>query len=74
MRECAKKKKIDLSDPNNKYTLWAENGAQGYCSFANAADEGEVYRQMRSFLRPSVVILEANESGDHVTVWTCEVG
>jgi hypothetical protein len=64
---------VDLSDPKNKYTLWFENGAQGYGCCARAADEKTVYGDMRH-LRPAVVILEVNESGDRVTLWTCEVG
>jgi len=75
LRKRAEKAKpvINLSDPNNKYTLWAENGAQGYVCFSKAADEKTVYGDMRH-LRPAVVILEAGESGDRVTLWTCEVG
>jgi hypothetical protein len=75
LRKLAGKQKppVDLSDPKNKYTLWYDNGVQGYGCSIRAADEAEVYSNIR-YLHPGVVILEINESGDRVTLWTCEVG
>lgn len=74
LRGRAKEKNIDLSDPNNRYTLWAENGGQGYLCWGRAAYPYEVYRLMGHYMFAGAAILEINESGDRVTLFTCEVG
>lgn len=74
LRRRAKEKNIDLSSADNRYTLWAENGGQGYLCWARAADEYEVYPLMAHFTFQGAAILEINESGDRVTLFTCEVG
>ena len=74
LRETAQKDKIDLSKPDNKYTLWAENGGQGYLCWGRAPYPYEVYRLMGHMMLGGAAILEINESGDRVTLFTCEVG
>ncbi|MGO8814574.1 MAG: hypothetical protein ACLQVG_07880 [Terriglobia bacterium] len=66
---------IDLSDPKNKYTLWYYNGdQQGYGCSIRAADPARVYSNIRHLGSGVFAILEINESGDRVALFTCEVG
>jgi len=74
LRDRAEKASIDLHSPDNRYTLWAENGGQGYFCWGRAAYPYEVYRLMGHYMFSGAVILEINESGDRVTLFTCEVG
>jgi hypothetical protein len=72
--KCAADANIDLSNPSNRYTLWAENGGQGYLCWGQAAHPYEVYRLMGHYMFTGAAILEKNKSGDRVTLFTCEVG
>jgi hypothetical protein len=74
LRNRAMEARIDLSNPDNRYTLWAENGGQGYSCWGRAAYPYEVYRLMGHYMFTGAAILEINESGDRVTLFTCEVG
>jgi hypothetical protein len=74
LHERAKAKDVDLSSPNNRYTLWLENGGQGYLCFLAAPNAEPVYRQMERAMFWGGAILEINGSGDQVTLFTCEVG
>jgi hypothetical protein len=65
---------VDLSDPKNKYTLWFEHGDQGYGCSIRSADRATVYSNIRHLGAGVFTILEINESGDRVALFTCEVG
>jgi hypothetical protein len=74
LRNRALEANIDLSDPNNRYTLWVENGGQGYFCWGQAAYPYEMYRLMGHHMLIGAAILEINKSGDRVILFTCEVG
>ncbi len=74
LKDRAQEANIDFSDPNNKYTLWAENGGQGYLCWGRAQYPYEVYRLMGHYMFRTAAILEVNESGNRVTLFTSEVG
>jgi hypothetical protein len=74
LRQRAKEKNVDLSNSNYKYTLWLENAGQGYFCCAHASHEDPVYAAMQRFILSGGAILEVKESGDRVTLFTCEVG
>jgi len=65
---------IDLKDPANRYTLWSENGTQGYLCWGKAPYPYEVYRQLGHLMFTQAVILEVTASGCRVTRITSEVG
>ena len=75
LRESAGKgsSPVDLSDPNNKYTLWDENGIQGYVCASKGPDKGTVYRDLWT-VGSGATVLAVGHHGDEVTIWTCEVG
>lgn len=74
LRERAKEIDVNLSSPDYKFTFWLENAGQGYMCNAHGADKKIVEHAMQYFIYSGGVILEIKESGDTVTLFTCEVG
>lgn len=74
LSDLAAKTSIDLKSPENRYTLWAENGPQGYLCWGRSSYPHEVYRLLGHYMLNGAVILEMNESGQRVILFTCEIG
>jgi len=74
LRDLAAKEGIDLANSDNRYTLWVENGGQGYFCWGRAPFPYEVYRVMGHHMLTGAAILEINEASDRVMLFSCEVG
>lgn len=72
LRTRAANEGIDLANAANRYTLWAENGGQGYLCWGRAPYPYEVYRLMGHYMFSSAAILEVGESRDRVTVFSSQ--
>ncbi|MGH9438798.1 MAG: hypothetical protein ACRD22_13125 [Terriglobia bacterium] len=67
LKEVASEQKIDLTDAANRYTLWVENGPQGFLCWGKAPYPYEVYRLLGHHMFAEAVILEATKSGSRIT-------
>lgn len=74
LRQSADEKKIDLSHPDNRFTLWTRNGWPGYLFWGGASYPSRVHELMDYYMFSDAIILEGNESGDVVRRFRCSVG
>jgi len=75
LEAAASEYQVDLNDPANRYTLWSENGGQGYLCWGKAPYPYEVYRQLGHHMFTQALILEKLlPSGYRLTRIISEVG
>lgn len=72
IRSLATEAKIDLRSPENKYTLWIENGPQGFSFFGGSASPAEVYQLLadRHTTENRAVVFERSGPEDSITLIT----
>jgi hypothetical protein len=59
---------IDLTLPENAYSVWFENGPQGYMCNGTGATLEEAWRLIGQYHRGYSVILDVSEGGERIIV------
>ncbi|MGD1157118.1 MAG: hypothetical protein ABSA41_14970 [Terriglobia bacterium] len=75
LKRVAEREGIDLSLPDNKFTLWVRMGEQEYACREHASYPDKIYQflgQQHLFGTATTLILE--ENGERVRLVSCEVG
>lgn len=76
LRAAAEELRIDLNLPENRCTFWTVNGSQGYLCWSRTNDlaQLDLRNLLGQFWPDSPTILEINDTGDRVTLFTAETG
>jgi hypothetical protein len=74
LRQTAEERNIDLSDPENRFTLWTRHGWWGHLFWGSASYPSRIHGLLGYYMFPEAVILEVNESGDVVRRFSCDMG
>lgn len=65
---------IDLTDPDNRYSVWFRNGAQGFLCKGTGAYPAAVWALIGQYQLSEAVILEVSADGDRLTVVESSIG